>query len=171
MKTNFLVMKSTLILLIIIFCVFKAQAQQPTITLDFPAVGDSNISRSPDIRLHVNYPWKIDSSCLNYDGFYFDNNWDSTNNRLLISDIYLFQSSIYDNTDSSLQEAISQTSLAKCTFVNDTVFKLVNTTPLINYTQYGVFFDDLRIYNSITSDTITFDTIINPYFKMKLLNP
>ena len=92
MKTNFLLVKSTLILLFVIFSAFQTQAQQPAITLDFPAVGNSNISRGPDIKIHVSYPWKIDSSCLNYNGTYNYNNWDSTNNRLLITGIYVFQS-------------------------------------------------------------------------------
>ena len=137
---------------------------QPTITVDFPSVGATNISLMPVIKVHVGSSYKIDSSCLNYTGMLPDSNWDSTRNRWKITPIYVFQSPMYDGSDSSLQLAEMFCPGEKCTLLDDSTFEFINTGRFNYETQYGLYFDDLRAIDTITGDTITFDTIINPLF-------
>ncbi|TAL67837.1 MAG: hypothetical protein EPN82_13005 [Bacteroidetes bacterium] len=137
---------------------------QPTISIEFPSQGATNISLLPQIKIMVNSPYKIDESCLNLSDTIPYNNWDSVNNRHYISEMTVFPSSYYEGNDSTLQMALWFGTRTKNILINDSTFQILLFGRLGYETEYGIYIDDIRVYDPQTSDTLTFDTLLVPQF-------
>lgn len=157
-----------IVLLLIAGSGLRLSSQTPLVTIDFPASGADNISRSPALKLSIQSPYKIDLSSMTPaipDSLPL---YDTVLQRLCYTQAFVIPSGVYMNNDSTLKLAMVLGAKAYLLATSDTTFELTPIYRLQYMSEYGVCIWGLRIYNPMTMDTIVVDTVVNSLFHTTL---
>lgn len=135
------------------------------VKVDFPGIGNTDISIHPEIRIKLDSGYKFDTSKL--DTFIYSKNltYDTTTNTLDYGVLFLFRQDIYDGvTDSSLVRSIVLGSrlIVDSVSNNNEIFLTPFSTLEYNM-EFGLHIEDLRVID-LNQDTVLIDTTINNYF-------
>jgi hypothetical protein len=158
--------KFALLIVLLMLPLGKSIAQQPTIHIDFPTVGSTNISLSPAIKISVGGGFRFDTTYLNQTGYELEMEWDTINNRFYTAQFHLLDTEIYGDGTNDTNVKISKVLGARyyCNFIDNNHLSLSTVRNLRFNRNYGLMIVDLRVINDSTSETIIIDTVITDIF-------
>lgn len=156
-------MKKIFYFTIFLLCCFVSKSQ---INVNFPEVGDIGASINPRITIELDSNYTFDFSTIDTIGVIQDSvTYDSVNNNFSFTMAYIIDPEYYSSTDSSLFVACSHGArIFIDSIINDSKVIFANIPRLMNNKQYGLYFRDLRLIDTVLNDTIVVDTLIEDYF-------